>query len=94
VTEPLLTVEIGGEEFLFMVDTGAMVSFVQRDISKAQLLACNVHDRGATGTQLDILWEQIVEFNMHHRDYCVTFVLTFVVSPMKRCSSGILGMDF
>ena len=29
VAEPLLTVEIGGEGFLFMVDTGALVSLNQ-----------------------------------------------------------------
>jgi hypothetical protein len=28
VTEPVLTLDIGGEEFLFMVDTGAMVSLI------------------------------------------------------------------
>jgi len=29
VTEPVLTIEIEGEEFSFMVDTGAMVSLIQ-----------------------------------------------------------------
>jgi len=37
VTEPVLTMEIGGEEFLFMVDTGVMVSLVRPKISKAQV---------------------------------------------------------
>ena len=31
VTEPVLTIVIGGEEFLFMVDTGAMVSLYQAE---------------------------------------------------------------
>jgi len=38
VTEPVLTIEIGGEEFLFMLDTDAMVSLIQSGISKAR---CN-----------------------------------------------------
>ena len=42
VTEPVLTVRIGGEEFSFMVDTGAMVSMIQPDIRKAQVQLCDV----------------------------------------------------
>jgi hypothetical protein len=42
VTEPLLTIEIVGEQFLFMADTGAMVSIVQPAISKAQVRECEV----------------------------------------------------
>jgi hypothetical protein len=34
VTEPILTIEIRGEDFLTMVDTGAMVSLIQPGISK------------------------------------------------------------
>ena len=55
VTEPVLAVDIGGEEFLFMVDTGAMVSLIQPGISKAQVQPCDVQARGVTGTKLDIL---------------------------------------
>jgi hypothetical protein len=94
VTEPLLTIEIGGEEFVFMVDTDAMVSLRQPNISNAQVRACDVQARGVTGTRLDILGEQSVEFTIRHKDYFATFTHTFVVSPLKRCSSGILGMDF
>jgi len=94
VTEPVLTLEIGGEEFSFMVDTGAMVSLVQPGISKAQVQPCDVQARGVTGTQLEILGEQEVEFTLRNKDYYMTFEHTFIVSPLKRCSSGILGMDF
>jgi hypothetical protein len=94
VTEPLLTVEIGREEFLFMVGTGAMVSLIQPGISSAQVRACDVQARGVTGTQLDVLEEQTVEFVIRHEDHYMIFTHTFVVSPLKRCSSGILGMDF
>jgi hypothetical protein len=52
VTEPLLTIEIGGEEFVFMVDTGAMVSLIQPGICNAQLRVCDVQARGVTGTQM------------------------------------------
>ena len=38
MTEPVLTLEIEGGEFLFMVDTGATVSLIQPGISEAQ---CN-----------------------------------------------------
>ena len=62
VTEPVLALEIGGEEFSFMVDTGAMVSLIQPDISKAQVQPCDVQARGITGTQLDIIGEQKVKF--------------------------------
>ena len=55
---------------------------------------CDVQARGVTGTQLDILDEQKVEFTLRHKDYYMTFEHTFVVSPLIRCSSGILGMDF
>jgi len=94
VTEPVLTIDIGGEEFLFMVDTGAMVSLIQPGISRAQMQPCDVQARGVTCTQLDILGEQEVKFILRNSDNYMEFVHTFVVSPLKRCSSGILGMDF
>ena len=62
VTEPVLTLVIGGEEFSFMVDTGTMVSLIQPGISRAQVQPCDVQARGITGTQLDILGEQKVRF--------------------------------
>jgi hypothetical protein len=77
-----------------MVDTCAMVSLIQPGISKAQLQPCDVQARGVTGTKLDILGEQKVEFNVRSNNGDITFVHTFVVSPLKRCSSGILGKDF
>jgi hypothetical protein len=46
------------------------------------------------GTQLEIKGEQEVEFTVPHRTGYMTFVNLFVVSPLERCSSGILGMDF
>jgi hypothetical protein len=55
----LLTVEIGGEEFSFMVDTGAMVSIVQPRISEAQVQACDVQARGVTGTQILLVNRQL-----------------------------------
>jgi len=94
VTEPLLTLEIEGEEFSFMVDTGAMVSLIQPGISKAQLRLCDVQARVITGTQLDILGEQEINFKLYDKGEHMNFVHTFVVSPLKRCSSDILGMDF
>jgi predicted aspartyl protease len=53
VTEPVLTIEIGGREFVFMVDTGAIVSLIQPGISEAQVRSCDVQARGVTGTQLN-----------------------------------------
>jgi len=94
VTEPLLTLEIEEEVFFFMVDTGAMVSLIQPGISKALLRLCDVQVRGITDTQLDILGEQEIKFKLYDKGEHTTFVHTFVVSPLKRCSSGILGMDF
>ena len=52
VTEAVLTIDIGGEKFLFMVDTGAMVSLIHPGISKAQMQPCDVQVRGVTGTQI------------------------------------------
>ena len=46
-----------------------------------------------TGTQLDILGEQEVGFILRSNGDCMSFVYTFVVSPLKRCSSEIFGMD-
>jgi hypothetical protein len=98
VKEPVLAVDIRGEgtleEYVFMVDTGAMVSLIQPGISKAQVQPCDVQARGDTGTKLDILGEQEVEFILRSNKGDMTFVNTFVVSPLKRCSSGILGMDY
>ena len=37
VIEPVLTLEIKGEVFSFMVDNGAMISLIQPGISKAQV---------------------------------------------------------
>jgi hypothetical protein len=72
-----------------MVDTGAMVSIVQPEVSKAQVQA-----RGVTGTELQILGEQTFEFELRNEDLSMVLTHTFIVSPLKRCSSGILGMDF
>ena len=71
-----------------------MVSLIQPGISKAQVQPCDVKARGVTGTQLKVLGEQEMEFVVRSKDYYMTFVHTFIVSPMIRCSSGILGMDF
>ena len=94
VTEPVLTLEIEGGEVLFMVDTGAMVSLIQPGISEAQVQPCDVQARGVTGTQLDIVGEQTLTFGLKGNSGYMTFTHTFVVSPLKRRSSGILGMDF
>ncbi len=77
-----------------MVDTGAMVLLIQPTICKVQVRTCDIQVRGVTGTQLEIYEEQLVEFTIRHKDYYVTFEHTFVVSPLKCCSSGIIGMDF
>jgi hypothetical protein len=94
VTEPLLTLEIGGEQFLFMVDAGATISLIQPGICNAQLRACDVQASGVTGTQLDVSGEQTIEFTVRHKDHYMTPMHTFLASLLKRCSSGILGLDF
>ena len=99
VTGPRLTVEIGGEgavfrEYNFMVDTGTMVSLIQPGISRAQIQSCDVKARGVTGTKLEILGEQEIEFGIKGQGCYLTFKHTFIVSPLEHCSSGILGMDF
>jgi hypothetical protein len=83
-----------GEEYVFMVDTGAMVSLIQPGISKAQVQSCGVKARGVTDTKLEILGEQEIEFVIKNQDYYLIFKHTFIVSPLGCCSSGILGMDF
>jgi hypothetical protein len=55
---------------------------------------CDVQARGVTGTKLDILGEQELEFDLRSNNGDITFIHKFVVRPLKRCSSGILGMDF
>jgi hypothetical protein len=90
VTEPLLTIEIAGQELLFVVDTDAIFSLIKPGICDAQVRASDVQARGVTGTQLDIRGEQLVAFTIRHKDQYMTFRHTFVVSPLKRCSSGIL----
>jgi len=77
-----------------MVDTGAMVTLIQPGISEAQVQPCDAQARGVTGTQLDIVGEQTVTFGLKGISENMTFTHTFVVSHLKRCSSGILGMDF
>jgi len=94
VTEPMLTLEIEGGEFSFMVDTGAMVSLIQPGISGAQVQPCDVQATGVTATQLDILGEQDVRFKLRGNGDYMSVVHTFVVSHLKRRSSGILGMNF
>jgi len=77
VTGPVLTVEIEREEFVFMVDTGAMISIIQPDISKAQVQQCDIKARGITGTQLDVIGEQEIEFTLQSNEHDTTFVHTF-----------------
>ena len=94
MTERILTLEIGEKEFEFMVDIGAMVWVIQPGIGRAQVQPCDVRASGITGTQLEVLGEQEVEFTPRNQEYSGSFVHTFLVSPLKRCSSDILGMDF
>ena len=94
MTESILTLEVGEKDFEFMVATGAFVSVIEPGISRAHVLPCYVRARGITGTQLEVLGEQEVEFTLRNQEYSGSFVHTFLVSPLKRCSSGILGMDF
>ena len=94
MTEPILTLEIGEKEFEFLVDIGAMVWVIQPGIGRAQVQPCDVRASGITGTQLEVLGEQEVEFTLRNQEYSGSFVHTFLVSPVKPCSSGILGMDF
>jgi hypothetical protein len=77
-----------------MVDTGAMVSVVQPGVSKAQVQPCDIQARGITGTQLELTGEKEINFVMLHEFGHKVFTHTFLVSPLMRCSSGILGMDF
>ena len=77
-----------------MVDTGTIISIIQPDISKAQVQPCDIKARGIMGTQLDVIGEQETEFTLQSNEHDTTFVHTFLVSPLLRCSSGILGMDF
>jgi hypothetical protein len=58
VTESILSVNIRGENFEFMVDTGVMVPVVQPGVSEARVQTCDVRARGVTGTRLEILGEQ------------------------------------
>ena len=51
MTEPVLTLEIEGDDCEFMIDTGAMVSLIQPAVSKASVQPCDVQARGVTGTQ-------------------------------------------
>ena len=37
---------------------------------------------GVTGTQLKVLGEQEIEFTIRNEDYYLTFVHTFIVSPL------------
>ena len=71
-----------------------MISIVQPNISKAQVQPCDIKARGITGTQLDVIGEQEIKFTLQSNEHDTTFVHTFLVSPLIRCSSGILGMDF
>ena len=71
-----------------------MVSVIQPVISRAQVQQCDVRSRGIIGTQLEVLGEQEIELTLRNQEYSRSFVHTFLVSLLKRCSSGILGMDF
>jgi len=77
-----------------MVDTGTIVSLIQPGISRAQVQPCDVQARGITGIQVDILGEQKVRFVLQSDRGKKVFEHTLVVSPLGRCSSGTLGMDF
>jgi hypothetical protein len=76
-----------------MVYTGAIVSLIKPEISKAQVQACNVQARGVSGTRLDVSGKQEVEFTIRTKQKCMT-LHTFVVSPLDICSTDILGLDF
>lgn len=61
-----------GEIFIFM-DTGAMVSLIQPTVGKEAMRACDMQARGVTGTQLDILREQQIQFGIKSHEEYVPF---------------------
>jgi hypothetical protein len=94
MTQPLLPVEIDGNIHDFVVDTGATVSLVKPFVSKSQYRKCAVQASGVSGTNLEILGLQNIEFRITNEDSKMTFVQAFVVCPLVIDSTGILGMDF
>jgi hypothetical protein len=51
-----------------MVDTGAMVSFIERNIIKGQLLACDVQATCVNRRTIRYFGGTILAFTMRHRD--------------------------
>jgi hypothetical protein len=94
VTESLLTAEIEGEGFEFLVDTVATVPLIKPTVSKAQLRKSKLQARGVSGMKLETLGVQNLKFIVRSPLGNMTFIHSFVVCPLDICSAGSLGLDF
>jgi hypothetical protein len=94
VTEPLLTDEIRRGKFEFVVDTGATVSFIKPTVCEARARKSQLHARGVSGTNLEILGVQEVKFTIGFLNESMASIHLFRVFPLEICSAGILGLDF
>jgi hypothetical protein len=81
MTQPLLPVEIDGKIYDFVVDIGATVSLIKSFVSKSQYRKCAVQARGVSGTNLEILGRQDIEFRITNEESRMTSVHVIVVCP-------------
>jgi hypothetical protein len=65
----------------FVVNTGATVSLVKPFVSKSQYRKCVVQARGVSGTNLEILGLQDIEFRITNEESRMTSVHAIVVCP-------------
>jgi hypothetical protein len=87
--ELVLTVEIGEENFEFLVDTGACVSLIQPGVGSGLSDGSQYLVRGVTGSELKVKGLRCLRFQLGTR----TYEHTFLVARIATKSHGIMGLD-
>ena len=88
-TEPYVNIEVEGQKFKFIVDTGATMSLVKPGTWQVRIDPTDISARGITGNNLNIIGEQTVELKIGD----IICEHTFLVSELGTPGNGILGVD-
>ena len=85
-----MKIKVEGNDYLFVVDTGAAISFVKPDKFKARIKSDKFSARGVTGNELKLIGKQTVLVTLGETQVAHMFWVSEIGTP----GDGILGVDF
>ena len=89
-TESYVKIKVEGNDYLFVVDTGAAISIVKPDKFKARIKSDKFSARGVTGNELKLIGSQTVLVTLGETQIAHMFWVSEIGTP----GDGILGVDF